>query len=344
MAIQGTVQVTNYAKLAISDVSTGIKLSGGSLTGTTSANSSCAISIARADQGIVVDGGSLSWGYINVSDVTDTGILCRSDNQATVLSRIGSLNITAKRAAKYDIFAGTGCVLSQWNTSSAMSLALGETTCLGSDRFGLYMEGDAKASGVTFTINCMTQDGISLRANAALAINAPTLAVLPGQKSSVKNCGCAGTYAEVGKISLTNTTISRNHWGVIQRSALASGDADLALVNLNGLNAATAAPNIIACNGRSEPGLVCPGLGAAPGFGVWNNSGLPLNADNNQWDSSPVGKCACDSTLATCTCTGAAAGNVSPPDKTAVVISPVNAGDPAGTVTFANYAAAPACN
>jgi hypothetical protein len=52
----------------------------------------------------------------------------------------------------------------------------------------------------------------------------------------------------------------------------------------------------------------------------------------------------CDSSLATCTCTGAAAVNKIPVDKTSVVISPVNAGDPAGTVTFANYAAAPAYN
>lgn len=341
MAIQGTVDAKSSYNLSISDTTTGIKLSGGSLT---YSGTSYTLSIVRADHGIVVDGGALTWGTISVSDIKDTGILCRSDNQATIASKITSSKITAQRAAKYDIFAGTGCVLSQFGSSDALDLALGETKCAGNDNFGLYMEGDAKASGVAFTINCMTQDGISLRANSALAANAPTFVVYAGSKNSVKYCGCAGVYAEVGKINLTNTTISHNHWGVIQRSALAANDPNAALVNLNGMNASTAAPNIISCNGKGEPGAVCPGLADAPGFGIWNNSGLPLNADNNQWDSSPVGKCVCDSALATCTCTGAAAGNATPLDKTSVVISPVNAGDPPGTVDFANYAAAPACN
>jgi hypothetical protein len=339
MAVLGTVD--GSSSLSISDATTGIKLSGGSLTN----NGSCyTLTVTRADQGIVVDGGTLGWCNITASDIKDTGILCRSDNQATVASKVYSSMITVQRAAKYDIFAGTGCVLSQWNSGDALDPVLGETKCVGNDRFGLYMEGDAKASGVKFTVNCMTQDGIALRANSALVSNAPTFNIYAGSANSVKYCGCAGIYAEVGKMALTGTTISHNHWGVIQRSALAANDADSALVNLNGMNAAAAAPNIISCNGKGEPGAVCPGLGDSPGFGIWNNSGLPLNADNNQWDSSPVGKCVCDSALATCTCTGAAAGNTIPLDKTSVVISPVNAGDPAGTVTFASYAAAPACN
>jgi hypothetical protein len=337
MAILGTVQNSSYFSISISDVTTGIKLSGGSLT-----SGAGTITIARADQGIIVDGGSLTWDTITVNDIKDTGILCRSANQATVASKFQSYAVTVQRAAKYDILAGNGCVLSP--TSSSLTLALGEAKCVGNDSIGLYMEGNAKASGVKFTINCMTQDGISLRSNSALASNAPTFNVYAGSTNSVKYCGCAGIYAEVGKMALTGTTISHNHWGVIQRSALAANDADSALVNLNGMNASAAAPNIIACNGKGEPNAVCPGLGDSPGFGIWNNSGLPLNADNNQRDSSPVGKCVCDSSLATCTCTGAAAVNKTAVDKTSVVISPANAGDPAGTVTFANYAAAPACN
>jgi hypothetical protein len=171
----------------------------------------------------------------------------------------------------------------------------------------------------------MTEDGITLRSNPDAAVNSPSVTF----KGTIRNTGCVGAYAEVGTLNITGSTIQDNHFGVVQRSALSSTDAADALITLVG-------PNTFKCNGKAEPGLCCTTEDCPNGVDIWNNSGLPLNATNNFWSSSPVSQCRCDENQENCACSGSAVGETTPPDGLGVLRSPY-AGSDTGTVDITGY-------
>jgi hypothetical protein len=122
-------------------------------------------------------------------------------------------------------------------------------------------------------------------------------------------------------------TISDNHWGVIQQTS-ATGTTGLVNLSNGGAN-----PNSIYCNSKSAPGAYCTANSCPNGANVWNDSALPLAAENNYWADSPLSRCTCDSTLANCTCTGSAFGDTTPPDGVDVLSTPFVSGGTAGVVT-----------
>jgi hypothetical protein len=283
--------------------------------------------IRKTVNGVHVDTGTVSASGLTVDTVSGEGVLCRSDSSATT-STFGNggyyATINIAGAAKHDIFASTGCSIS---LGTQANLGLGDTwPCPTNkrDTYGLYAEGNAIVSLVgAGRASCMTNDGISLRNNAGLSTNAPTVSL--GTSSYVWNIahnGCAGLYAEVGTLSAYHATIESNHWGVVQHSASSGATA---LVNLS------SGSNTLACNTSAEPGA-CSSAGA--GADLFNNSGLPLDASGNKWQDSPITVCNCNSQEASCACTP---GGSTPPDGIDVLNAPLSAGTP--TTTLTNFTA-----
>src|SRR5262249_36260426 len=127
---------------------------------------------------------------------------------------------------------------------------------------------------------------------------------------------------------------ANNHWGAIQRAESSSTSLGDALLVLNG----GASPNRLTCNNKSEPGACCNASSCQPGFDVWNDSGLPLDASNSLWDIGPPGRCGCDFQEMSCSCSGWPFGDVTPPDNLEILTTPFSAstsGTP--TVTTTGY-------
>jgi hypothetical protein len=234
-------------------------------------------------------------------------------------------------AATYDIFASTEC------TADVDGVTLGSQGACAvpkADAFGIYAEGNASVTMAGGAIACMSEDGVSLRNNAALTVNAPSVEI---QGVTISHCGCTGFYAEVGKGTAMGATLSHNHWGLIQHSALSSTAATASLF-------AVANENTFTCNTESEPGACFNAASTLGGADIWNDSGLVLDASEDVWDVVPVGACTCNSQSTGCTCTGWAAGSTSPPDGIEILLTPYSAtstGTPT-VVTTGAFAQTPA--
>jgi hypothetical protein len=284
--------------------------------------------------GVHIDGGTVS-GSATVTGTSNFGVLCRSDTVTSLKSTIGgSWNVSS--AANADIFAGYNCITTQ-NSYIVPYLGQSSGACPNpkQDQVGLYAESNANVTLYAGSIRCMNEDGITLRAASGSTTNAPTVLA---STVTLQHNGCNGAYAEVGSLRIYSSNILGNHWGVLQRSALSSTTASDALVNLSGLNNNSDVHNVFKCNGKAEPGKCCT-TGSCPNGGdVWNNSGLPLDASNDYWSSSPPSQCLCtDSALTSCTCQPAQS---TPPDGLGVLMSPYQS---SGTrpATITNYVKAP---
>ena len=333
--------VTLDPHLTIERVGNGIHVIGGNVTMQPSFNwGYCGefISINQVTNGIVVDGGTVTCGA-TITNASNAGVLCQSvtdpqstSNLATACNAAYSGSVAISAASVYDVFAGTGC-----RTAASFVVQLGTMsgTCPSpkTDRFGIYSEGDAQIS-TSGTIRCMSEDAISLRANSALTVNAPQVTFSSG---ALEHSGCTGAYAEVGRLTVFGSNVMYNHTGVVQRSPQSSTDGTNSVVNLAGTNNGTAAMNTFKCNGKAEPGLCCTSSSCPNGFDVWNNSGLPLDATSNYWRAAPVSQCICDEALQTCTCSGSAYGQTTPPDGLDILRSPFQ-GSNTGTVNITGYA------
>jgi hypothetical protein len=336
-----------YGSIDIRRVVNGIHLVGGAVDGLGSGSwaygcnyGGPTISIGNVANGILVDGGSVhfSAAAVTITNASDAGVLCESSTDSQTLAEFlqdgssycGLGNLAISGAASYGVFAGMGCrfnvpVLSVGTASGPCSTK--------TDRFGIYAEGDAQVN-VSGTIRCMSEDGITLRANATLSTNVPQVTFSSG---SLEHSGCNGAYAEVGRLTVFGTNVVYNHTGVVQRSPLSSTDAASAVVNLAGTNNSTPAMNTFKCNGKAEPGLCCAGSNCPNGYDVWNNSGLPLNATSNYWRAAPVAQCICNEQLQSCACSGSALGQTTPPDGLSVLRSPFQSSS-TGTVDITGYA------
>ncbi|MFO0584960.1 MAG: hypothetical protein U0229_22015 [Anaeromyxobacter sp.] len=296
------------------------------------------------DRGIVVDGGELRIGVggtVTIRRAVTDAVVCRSETNSILTSRILTRASTAQgrlaleSAGNRLLYASTNCVVGQHPTplvSPALILGpeTGACTTPRPFQFGIYAEGNADIYVSVLHARCAGVDGVSLRQNGALAVNAPIVTI--GSEaggtfidSYVTDSGCAGLYAEVGTARVFRTAFLRNQWGVYQSSLLESSAPGSQLIDLTGrdLSGARSHPNTLACNARSGAGLCAL---AGQGGDVWNQSGLPLLAPNNYWDHSPLSRCqACDTNLQSCACTGAAFGLTTPPDGVDVVTSKFNA-------------------
>jgi hypothetical protein len=158
-----------------------------------------------------------------------------------------------------------------------------------------------------------------------------------GNATTLHNNGCAGVRAEAGSLTMCDTTITDNHWGVIQQTGTAPtviSGVPQGIVNMNACTASsTFYPNTLYCNGKSEPGACCTSTSCPNGANIWNDSPQPILATNNYFGDSPVGVCTCNSALASCSCTGPAFGDTTPPDDLDVLISPFTSSGSTGAVT-----------
>jgi hypothetical protein len=324
----------------IQNVTTGVQIQGGYFAFEQS-------TIQNGQVGIQIDSGTCAI-YSNsyVQKMSDTGVLCRSSTTPNVSSILQPVTdygaaLHILQAANYDLRASLGCSINSGSQGGYLQLFLGQQSAPScpnpkQDAYGLYVEGNASVAPELLTVECESNDGVSLRTNSAFSTNTPTVTI--PNSSLIESSGCNGIYAETGTVSAIGTTISHNHWGVVQRSALGSSSPTQSIVNLNGASGQTVYRNIFSCNSSNEPGACCTNSSCPPGYSIWNNSGLVLQADNDEFDSTPVGLCSCDSNQQNCVCSGATVGDTTPPDGTSIVNSPVSGGAGPGTTTKTNAA------
>ena len=280
------------------------------------------LQVSGQDVGVQVDGGTVlgntyTWptGSLYVRG-SNTGVLCRSDSSSGAKSTIttsqtGNYFILDVATSVRDVVASTDCVIANANFN------LGGSACSSplKEDFGLYAESNASVSTIASypynTFRCARVDAISLRSNPLMPSNSPTVTI---QGGTIEDNGCSGAYAEVGKLTLTNLTIRRNQWGLYQSSPLSSTSPSAALLTVTG--------GSLTCNRHTTAGA-CAASGN--GSDVWNQSGLPLTATNVAWDAAPLAKCSCDYLLASCSCSGRAFGQTTPPDAIEVLTSPYSA-------------------
>ncbi|MFI5299999.1 MAG: hypothetical protein ACHREM_18070 [Polyangiales bacterium] len=322
----------------ITNVTDGIHIAPSSTCGTAGAV------IHGVTNGVNIDGGTWSSnGPTTISNVTD-GIHCTSVTSTSAISgNAGQASAIITGATRYGVYAGPGCNLTGASPSpgSGFEGSIGPATCDATrpDGIGIYLEGNAAMEigwGAQSVISCMNGDGIVLANNAALT-GSPSLTLSGYSPITIRNNGGAGIRALAGLVTAYNTTITGNHWGVVQQSSASSTDPSKALIDLTGMSNYTAgliSPNTIYCNGKTEAGEYCTAGSCPNGANVWNNSGLPLLVQNTYWADSPLSKCLWDSVHSKYACTGSAAGSTTPPDQIDILTSPFTTGATAGSVDF----------
>jgi hypothetical protein len=334
----GTVGVSS-ARVA-SGASAGVRVFSGD-GGTTPNASLFSLQVESTQDGIQVESGgraSMSGTSMNLVRIANAGVSCQSTLRPDAGAQV-SISASVE-SARYGLFASTGC-------SATGSFRVGPNINLTSPcplprpiEHGVWLEGTAVAD-LTIQVICSAGDGVSLRTNPLLPVNAPIATVT---QSFLARNGCAGIYAETGRVTVRNTTIRSNHFGVYASSTLGGSNPLLAPINLNGGGGFTR--NTILCNQAQTNGLCSVGTFASRGFDVFNNTGFLLDASNTNWGFLPMGRCDCDSTLTTCSCAGAAFGLLSPPDGLAILNAPLLAGSPTTpSVITTNFALAsnPVC-
>ena len=288
--------------------------------------------VAKTARGVDIEGGQLEAdaGELHINDVSGDGLYCQWTGASTSSSIFGSNGeqyngrgwLVTARVGGRAVYASQGC-----NFQSPVTL--GVLPPCGSpkkDGQGLVADGNAYVVSAG-TVECMQGDGIALKSNAAFATNNPTVTFDQTYSdntggawpSILQNNGCAGAYAEVGKLTLKGVHAIHNHWGVHQKSASVSTDPANALISAGPANGGfSSAPpqSRFACNGKSEPGACCTATSCPVGADAFNESGLVLYAENDEWEDSPVSVCNCNAQLQSCACSG---GGTTPADGVDVI-------------------------
>jgi hypothetical protein len=279
------------------------------------------VTVAKTARGVDIEGGYLQAdaGELHIDDVSGDGVFCQWTG-ATTSSSIFTSNgealdgrgwLVTERVAGRAVYASQGCVFQS-------PVTLGVTPPCASpkkDGQGLVADGNAIVTSGG-TVQCMQGDGVALKSNAAFATNNPTVTFEYTYSANtggswpalLRNNGCAGAYAEVGKLALNGVQLIHNHWGVHQKSASASTDPANALIRVG---PGSVQQSRFACNGKSEPGSCCTTASCPVGADAFNESGLVLYAENDEWEDSPVSVCNCNAQLMSCACSG---GGTTPAD------------------------------
>jgi hypothetical protein len=301
--------------------------------------------ITKTTTGAIVDGGSLTVQYstLGLTDLSGDGIVCKSVSSPSASSSVWVSTLyndeygwlTSARVAGRAIYASTNC---QVGSSQYGGISLGSSLpCPSPKRDGDGIVADSNAIvTVDGSVECMSGDGIALRANSAVAVNNPQVTMEIACSWENGSCypsylghnGCAGGYADCGKLTLDGVQLVHNHWGAHQKSsAAASTDPSLALVHVT---TTTSIPSRLACATAAEPGRCCVAGDCAPGANVFNESALVLAASGDQWPDSPLRLCTgCNAALQSCACS---TGGTTPPDG----IDVMTLGG--GTTDVSNYA------
>jgi hypothetical protein len=296
------------------------------------------LSVRNVSRGAHVDSATASFNYMTMNAITNEGVLCRSDTAPGSTTTLESVYATQVTSANTGLFMGKGCVSTNGGGLNVgpTNVTTGVCPVPRTVQYGVWLEGNAQLTMNGSTINCANVDGVSLRSNPALATNNPLLTMTG---ATLRYNGCAGLYVEAGRATVASSTLRNNHFGVWLASGGSGADPLLSPVLLN---PGVSARNHLLCNTASTAGACSTGAYANKGFSVFNNSGYPIDADGNYWGESPITRCTCDPTLATCGCSGFAVAPATPPDLTSVVNAPLNAattGTPSTSV--ANFALDP---
>ena len=290
--------------------------------------------------GARVDGGKLMYangvGYEVILDNNDIGLLCRTDGGSGQSTASAYFKVTGK--GSIGAWASTNCVFTP-TSGSYFGISSSSAACATKNLVeGVRADANAIVTLTSAFVGCTLGDGVALRTNAAVPINAPTVTL---NGSDIRDSGCSGVYVEAGKLGGNTNKFHHNHWGVLYRSALASGTAPIAL---NGVSTATTKHNRFYCNGKAEPGNCCTGDNCPSGYNVWNNSGQKLDLSYNEWTDGPVVQYGCDANLQACQCVASTTCESPPPDGAKVVNSPFAQGTPtAVTDGFSLMASKPLC-
>lgn len=311
-----------------------------------------------ARDAIHVDGGSITMRSLNYASAGNAQVWCKSETNPLVPSAVsfpegsivggvvGPYGTPSVGAAKYGVFAGHGCSISSPKRSNGVetrmeSWSSATAGCL--LQYPVWLEDDASFVASHLWITCAGIDGISLHPSPTGGSGAPSLML--DENSYIVETKCAAIRAEAGRARIRGTRISGNRWGLYQQSAASSSDPLLALIDAAGDGTCAggsgsgACANIVAHDGVYGAGsdtLCCPMGGPCPPFGdIVNRSGLPLLASGNGFNYCPIGTCTCNAAFASCTCTGAAAGNTTLPSFVNVLNAPYTTGTPTTTVSGA---------
>ncbi|MFI5298605.1 MAG: hypothetical protein ACHREM_10945 [Polyangiales bacterium] len=296
----------------------------------------------HVDSGRLVKPTTLTFNDWLVHSAGRAGMYCRSETLIGSASTVGYANFAFDGGGTYGVFAGHGCTLGVDPSIVGLKYTVNASGCplSGVLEFGVWATESAHVT-LNGAIGCVASDGLSLRSSVAYATESPTVAAPFGL--IVRGAGCSGLYVETGAANLASATISHAHYGVTQRSALASVAATAPSISLAGLPVDPAHGIDFACNGSSNPGACCVAGSCPPGADIFNNSGLPLDARFSTFTSTPA-TCTCNAALTSCTCTGSAAGSATPPDGIAVINAPLSAGTPTTDVSGAFVVTGPTCH
>jgi hypothetical protein len=298
--------------------------------------------------GIHVDSGRLSRviGLFDnnwlVHSAGRAGMYCRSETLTSAASTVGYANFAFDGAGTYGVFAGHGCSLGVDPSSSGFQYSVNPSGCpsAGELQYGVWLEED---SVMTFdgAINCVNSDAVSLRVSAAYPTEAPAFSAPFGLQ--IDGAGCSGIYVESGLASAPLGSIMHAHWGITLHSSLTASGPSAPSTSFAGNGLSPGKTMSFSCNGSFNAGACCVAGDCPPGSDIFNNSGLPLDARFSTFTSAPA-VCSCNASLASCTCTGSAAGSATPPDGVAVIDAPLTTGTPTTDVSGAFTVAGPACH
>lgn len=300
------------------------------------------LNVSGTENGVHVDGGSLLMreniiSALTIEKVSNDGILCRSDTDPAQPSVLQSIinpgaqdTITIRGTGQHGIFAGIGCRANLVRTY--VGYQPGSSCQLRADRVGIHVESTAQLNFSRGLVQCTTADGILVQAGVP-AVPAPSSVVVSA--STIRRVGCAGIRAlSKNAVTVTGSAFNSNYWGIVQQSSKTSTVTSDWQINANQFS--NSASNSFRCNGSPEAGECCTGSGCGGGGDIWNQSGLPLPALNNQFAKSPPAACLCNEALSSCNCTGWALGLTTPPAALNLLLSPYQgSGNP--SIDISNY-------
>jgi hypothetical protein len=328
-----TIVAINGGVLGVNSFGLRSGASDGVFVGTTRSGQPASLSfngeIQGTANGIRVDGGIVQGGSV-MSDVS-VGVRCKSSGASPSIVKNSYVVI---RASEYGLFASTGCKVMKNAAEVEPSHPLNTVEVAIGDFYdhpgakkmgtGVHAESDAVVV-LRGSIHNANGNAIELKRGEGITVNRPQVSVYD---MPIEHAGCAGAYAEVGRIDLHGVSFDHVHYGIIQRSSAASQDPEASLFELQSpyFNSA--------CIGKAEPGTCCTSASCLPGAAIWNNSGLPLTVVNAGLPGGSFDQCTCNAQLQNCTCTGSAAGRTTPPDGIDVINSPLTAGGRSPTTTI----------
>jgi hypothetical protein len=150
--------------------------------------------------------------------------------------------------------------------------------------FAIFLNGQVNMTFKNGVVQCIAGTGFGQQASPN-GNGSPSLVI---DKTVIQNTEL-GIYAEAGKVTVTNSTINFNYFGVEQSKSSDGGSSGS--IDLSG------GGNTVVCSNNSESVYVNP----FPGINVYNLTSANLAADSVAWDTSGPDYFSCN-TAATCTC------------------------------------------